>query len=97
MTCPKCGTKNSDGALICEGCAHALNNNTTKGYSKDFAWVSMVLGIVSMLIFPYLYGPLAVVASLVALKLGYQGKMAVTGLILGCIALVAWIVMQFLL
>lgn len=96
MTCPECGKENAEGALICAGCGSKLKGNELLGFSKDLAWVSMVLGIVSMLIFPYIYGPLGVAAALVAKKKGYRGKMTTVGLVLGVVSVLGWVAVQYL-
>lgn len=93
MVCPDCGTDNVEGSSVCSSCGMSLGS-AEKGYGKDFAWAAMVLGIVSLLIFPYLYGSLAVVAAVVARKQHYTGKMATAGLILGIVTVVGWVVTQ---
>lgn len=94
MVCPDCGVETAEGASVCASCGKELQNAPRKDYGKDFAWASMVLGIVSMLIFPYLYGPLAILAAAVAKKQSCTGKMATAGLVLGIIAVVGYVVTQ---
>ena len=100
MVCPECGMENSEELTVCAGCGKELSEPAAKSYAKDFAWASLVLGIVSMLIFPYLYGPLAIVAAIVAKKQSYTGKMATAGLIMGIVAvcgyLVTWVLSSLL-
>lgn len=95
MICPDCGTNNSANEAVCTGCGEALVQPKAN-YSKDFAWASLVLGIVSMLIFPYLYGPLAVLSALKAKKQGYAGKKATVGLLLGVVAVLGWVITQII-
>lgn len=95
MRCPECGAENAENTTVCIECGKLLKTEK-HSYGRDFAWASLVLGIASMLIFPYLYGTLAVLAALFARKQSYNGKMATVGLILGFIAVVGWVVTQII-
>lgn len=97
MVCPNCGMENTEDATVCVDCGTTLSRQPLRFWAKDFAIASLVLGILSLLIFPYLYGPMAIVAAVIALKKGGAGKLAVSGLILGAVALIAYIVTRILL
>lgn len=96
MICPDCGTENSANEAVCTGCGRVLLE-AAKGYGKDFALASLVLGILALVIFPYLYAPLSVLAGLVARKYAYRGKMVPIGIVCSVIGVIGWIVTQFFL
>lgn len=96
MICPDCGTENSANEAVCTGCGRVLLE-AAKGYGKDFALASLVLGILALVIFPYLYAPLSVLAGLVARKYAYRGKMVPIGIVCSVIGVIGWIVTQFIL
>jgi hypothetical protein len=56
------------------------------------AIASMVLGIISLLCFPYITGVLAVIFGAVAKNKGCKSGMATAGLVLGVIDLAFWLV-----
>lgn len=96
MICPDCGTENSANDAVCTGCGKVLLE-AAKGYGKDFALASLVLGVLALVIFPYLYGPLAIVAALMARKYAYRGKMVPIGIACSVVGILGWIVTQFIL
>ena len=96
MICPDCGTENSANEAVCTGCGRVLKE-AAKGYGKDFALASLVLGILALVIFPYLYAPLSVLAGLVARKYAYRGKMVPIGIVCSVIGVIGWIVTHFIL
>lgn len=91
MICPECGLENAENAELCAGCGKKL-----KDYGKDFALASLVLGILSMLIFPYLYAPLSILAAVFAKKQRYTGKMATIGIVLSLVAFAGWLIIQII-
>ena len=96
MICPDCGTNNSTNEAVCTGCGRVLLE-AAKGYGKDFALASLVLGLLALVIFPYLYAPLSVLAGLMARKYAYRGKMVLVGIVCSIIGVIGWIVTQFIL
>lgn len=96
MVCPKCGMENEENAAVCGQCGQSLEQKKAN-YGKDFAWAALILGILSFVIFPYLYAPLSVVAAVVSRRQGYQGKMPVVGIVFGLIALIGWAAFRILL
>lgn len=95
MVCPECGTENGEELTVCAQCGEALAQPKGK-YGKDFAWAALVLGILSLLIFPYLYAPLSVIAAVISRRQDYRGKMPIVGMVLGLIALGGWAVFRIL-
>lgn len=89
MVCPDCGAEIPEGSEVCTECS-----KTKKKYGKDFALAALVLGILSMVIFPYLYAPLSVVAAAFAKRQDYHGKMHLIGVVLSLVALVGWILFR---
>lgn len=95
MICPKCGMENEKDVTACVGCGAPLSERS-KDYGKDFARAALVLGILSMFIFPYLYAPLSVIAAILSRRQDHRGKMPIVGMVLGLIALVGWAVFRIL-
>lgn len=95
MVCPNCGMENEEDAKVCVGCEISLDKKK-HSLGRDFAWASMVLGIWGIVIFPYIYGTLAVLAGLMARRQDYRGKMAPVGIFLGIIGVLAWILFRFI-
>lgn len=103
MICPKCGTNNAEGVAFCANCGTAMENTPVQpAYNrpapaqngKGLAIASMVLGIVSLIMFALIAGTLAVVFGAMAKKKGYTGGMATAGLVLGVIGLATWLLMM---
>ena len=65
--------------------------------AKGLSIASLVLGIVSLFVFAYIAGSLAIVFSCMAKKKGSTSKMNTAGLVLGIIGIAAWLVMQIFL
>jgi hypothetical protein len=61
---------------------------------KGLAIASLVLGIVSLLCFPFITGILAIIFGAVAKNKGYIGGMATAGIVCGIIGLLAWVGMM---
>lgn len=95
MVCPNCGVENEEDAVVCAQCAETLAEKKAN-YGKDFAWAALILGILSFVIFPYLYAPLSVIAAILSRRHNYQGKMPVVGIALGLAALIGWAVFRIL-
>lgn len=98
MICPNCGTNNAEGAAFCVNCGAPANVAPVqpvpaKQPGKGLAIASMVLGIISMLLYPYITGTLAIVFAAVAKKKGCTSKMATAGLVLGIIGVASWVLM----
>lgn len=99
MICPNCGTNNAEGVGFCVNCGAAVNAAPVqpapaKDAGKGFAIASMVLGIVSLFIFGYIAGALAIIFSVVAKKKGSTSKMATAGLVLGIIGVAGALLVQ---
>ena len=95
MICPNCGMENEEEATACGQCGQEFAS-VKHNYGKDFAWAALILGIWSMIFYPYLYAPLAVLAAAVARRQNYQGKMPLVGVIFGLVALVGWAIFRFI-
>ena len=95
MVCPNCGMENEEEASVCIQCGETLVQPKAN-YGKDFAWAALVLGILSFVIFPYLYAPLSVIAAFLSRRYQYRGKMPVVGVVLGLAALIGWAVFRIL-
>ena len=95
MICPNCGTENEEEVTACTQCGEELTQPKAN-YGKDFAWAALILGILSFVIFPYLYAPLSVIAAILSQRQNYQGKMPVVGMALGLVALIGWAVFRIL-
>lgn len=93
MICPNCGMENEENVSVCGQCGEELIRPKAN-YGKDFAWAALVLGILSLVIFPYLYAPLSVIAAILSRRQNYQGRMPVVGMVLGLVALVGWAVFR---
>lgn len=95
MVCPNCGMENEENAAVCAQCGASIAQPKVN-YGKDFAWAALILGILSLVIFPYLYAPLSVIAAILSRRQNYQGKMPVVGMVLGLVALAGWAVFRIL-
>ena len=93
MVCPNCGMENEENVTVCGRCGEELIQPKAN-YGKDFAWAALILGILSLVIFPYLYAPLSVIAAILSRRQNYQGRMPVVGMVLGLVALVGWAVFR---
>lgn len=94
MICPNCGMENEEVA-VCTQCGEPLTQ-PKRYFGKDFAWAALALGIWSLLFYPYLYAPLAVLAAAVAHRQNFKGKMHLAGVICGLVALVGWAVFRII-
>ena len=100
LVCPRCGAQNMDGASACSNCGVQFTATPVQGYTpvstnqpgKGFAIAGMVCGIVSFFCFGFILGLLAIIFGAVAKNKGYQGGMATSGVVLGCIALALYVV-----
>ena len=93
MACPNCGMENEKDVELCAQCGQPLEQKKAN-YGKDFAWAALILGILSFVIFPYLYAPLSVAAAVLSRRQDYRGKMPIVGMALGLAALVGWAVFR---
>lgn len=104
MFCSNCGTNNADGATFCANCGTSLSAKPAASYNaapanaeqpaKGLSIVSLVLGIISLIVFAYIAGTLAIVFSCVAKKKGNTSKMTTAGLVLGIVGIGSWLLMQ---
>lgn len=99
MICPNCGTNNAEGVTFCVSCGAPVNAAPVqpapvKDAGKGYAIASLVLGIVSLFVFAYIAGTLAIVFAAVAKKKGSTSKLATAGLVLGIIGVASWLLMQ---
>lgn len=107
MFCSNCGTNNADGATFCSNCGSSLGAQPAPSYNaapanaeqpaKGLSIASLVLGIISLIVFAYIAGTLAIVFSCVAKKKGNTSKMTTAGLILGIVGIGSWLLMQIFL
>ena len=105
IKCDECGSEISSKATTCPHCGNPTNKVDKEPIAETktngFAITGFVIGLVSMLIDPVgIFGTLAVVFSSIGLgkikNNGQKGKgLAITGLILGIIALV-WLVIKII-
>lgn len=76
--------------------AYGYQNAPVKDAGKGFAIASLVLGIISLFVFAYICGTLAIVFAVVAKKKGSTNKMATAGLVLGIVGVASWLLMQIM-
>ena len=96
MVCPNCGMENQEDLAVCAQCGQELPL-VKDDQGKDFAWASLMLGIWSMLFYPYIFATAAFLAAALARRSNYRGKMGLLGVIFGLVALVGWAVFRFIL
>ncbi len=107
MFCRNCGAQNEDGARFCTSCGTSLVETAApvqsapqqpvyqqpvKPPAQGFAIASMVLGIIGLLIFPYILGTLGIIFGGVAKSKGNKNGMATAGIVMGIIAVALWLV-----
>ena len=102
MFCSNCGTNNAEGVAFCANCGAPLNANAPRPANaeqpaKGLSIASLVLGIVSLIMFAYIAGTLAIVFSCVAKKKGNTSKMTTAGLVLGIVGIGSWLLFQLIL
>jgi hypothetical protein len=94
MFCNKCGANIADGSSFCPSCGAQFGNAAApKTPGLGMAIASMVLGIISLLCFPYITGVLAVIFGAVAKNNGYKSGMATAGIVCGIIGVALWLLM----
>lgn len=76
--------------------AYGYQPQPAKDAGKGFAIASLVLGIISLFMFAYICGTLAIVFAVVAKKKGSTNKMATAGLVLGIVGVASWLLMQIM-
>ena len=99
MICPNCGTNNVEGVGFCVNCGANMTAPVQQAApvadpGKGFAIASLVLGIVSLFVFGYIAGALAIIFSVVAKKKGSTSKLATAGLVLGIIGVAGALLVQ---
>jgi hypothetical protein len=90
--CPSCGAKLIARAPFCSSCGaqsgviNTQSSNVLKGSSdgKGFAITGLVLGILSLLFFPILFGPLGVIFGSIAWSKGNRFGMISTLVAIPC-------------
>lgn len=101
MICPNCGNNNPDDANVCSACGAPQQPAQTvyqapvqpvQENGKSLAIASLVLGIISFIIMPYIAGALAIVLGAVAKKQGCKSGMATAGIVLGIVGIVLQII-----
>lgn len=94
MFCNKCGANIADGSSFCPSCGAQFGNAAApKTPGLGLAIASMVLGIISLLCFPYITGVLAVIFGAVAKNKGCKSGMATAGIVCGIIGVALWLLM----
>lgn len=103
MICPNCGMNNAEGVAYCVNCGAPVTAAPVqpmygqpapvKDEGKGYAIASLVLGILSLFIFAYIAGTLAIVFASIAKKKGSTSKLATAGLVLGIIGIGSWLLM----
>ena len=106
MNCPVCGHNNETSTAYCVNCGADLNkpvqstsqNNApaeTKANSGlDIA--ALVCGILSIFLFPIIFGTLGIILGAVSKNKGSKSGMATAGIVCGIIGIVGWILMLVL-
>ena len=95
MFCNRCGANIPDGSTFCPSCGNQFGNVAPKTPGLGLAIASMVLGIISLLCFPYITGVLAVIFGAVAKNKGCRSGMATAGIVCGIVGVALWVVMLF--
>lgn len=102
MVCQNCGAQNHDSATVCANCGVALTPANPYGQpyygapvvpGKGLAIASLVLGIISLFLFPLVTGLLAIILGGVAKNKGCTSGLATGGIVCGIIGLALWLVM----
>ena len=103
MICPNCGTNNAEGVTFCATCGTAFQTVPVQPMNyrpapvsepgKGLAVASLVMGLLSLLILPLVFGILGIVFGGVAKNKGYIGGMATAGLVISIIGLASWLLM----
>lgn len=102
MVCQNCGAQNPDGVQVCANCGAALAPVNTYGQpyygapavpGKGLAIASLVLGIISIFLFPLITGLLAVILGGAAKSKGCTSGLATGGIVCGIIGLALWLIM----
>ncbi|MBR5278541.1 MAG: DUF4190 domain-containing protein [Clostridia bacterium] len=98
MFCPKCGKEINDEAVVCVNCGCAVNNAKVKTASnsdgKGFAIASLICGIVSIIMFAIITGPLGIVFGAIAKNKGNTSPMATAGIVCGVIGVIGWLILM---
>ena len=69
--------------------------NTTNP-KRGFSIASLVLGIISLIIFAIIAGPLAIVFGVIAINQEGKNNLAIAGIITGAIGIISWIIIMAL-
>ena len=73
---------------------HEVENNQKQ--SRGFSITSLVLGIVSLIVFAIIAGPLAIVFGAIGISKEGKNGMAIAGIITGVIGIILWVIIMVL-
>lgn len=100
MICKNCGSQYEEGTNFCQNCGTKLENEQVpcQAYvtpeaepSKGMAIASLVLGILSLIVFPIITGTLGIIFGGIAKKNGNKSGNATAGIVCGIIGLASWV------
>lgn len=99
MICQNCGSQIPDNAQVCSNCGAFTNAPAQPYYNaqtvpgKGLAIASLVLGIISLFLFPIVTGTLGIILGVVAKNKGCSSGLATGGIVCGIIGVAFWLIM----
>ena len=104
MFCDKCGAQIEAGSTFCGTCGAPVAAPAQPTYTaapaantampgKGLAIAGMILGIISLLCFPYITGTLGIIFGGIAKSKGCTSGMATAGIVCGVIGVALWLLM----
>ena len=94
LICPDCGTQNPPSNKYCSNCGRPIGAGAVgkkKSAVTGAGVASLVMGIIGLIVFAIILGPLAIVLGAIAWSKD-NDKLGLAGLILGIIDVIAWLI-----
>jgi len=95
LICPDCGTQNPPSSSYCSNCGRSIGagaRERKKGAVTGAGVASLVTGIVGLIVFAIILGPVALVLGCIAWSKD-EDKLGIAGIILGIIDIIAWLIL----
>lgn len=96
LICPNCGTQNPPSSSYCSDCGRPIGagaRERKKSTVTGAGVASLVMGIVGLIIFAIVLGPIAIILGAIAWG-NNKDKLGLAGLILGIIDIIGWIILM---